>query len=99
MQLATNASTIDRSILASSLTKATAALLAAKDPEGVWNGELSSSALSTATAVAALAIFDRYSEAGQNQKNTELISQGLKWLAENANDDGGWGDTIRSVSN
>lgn len=99
MQLAANLSTIDRSILASSLTKATAALLAARDPEGVWNGELSSSALSTATAIAALAIFDRYSESGQNQKNTELISQGLKWLAENANEDGGWGDTIRSASN
>ncbi|MEK6247934.1 MAG: hypothetical protein N2C12_07125, partial [Planctomycetales bacterium] len=33
-------------------------LLAAAEPEGYWNGELSSSALATATAISALATYE-----------------------------------------
>ena len=28
-----------------------------------------------------------------------LISGGLRWLAEHQNDDGGWGDSVKSISN
>jgi squalene-hopene/tetraprenyl-beta-curcumene cyclase len=99
MQLVTNNSAIiDRSTVASALAKATGALLAARNPEGVWTGELSSSALSTATAVTALTIFDQNSPKSQSE-NSELITAGLNWLAEHGNLDGGWGDTIQSNSN
>lgn len=59
---------------------------------GPWEGELSSSALSTATAVLALATLDRQAEA-------QRIRRGLEWLAAHENADGGWGDTVRSESN
>ena len=67
-------------------------LLAELGPAGHWTGELSSSALSTATAVIALATVKRPDDA-------PLIRRGLDWLAANANADGGWGDTVRSRSN
>jgi squalene-hopene/tetraprenyl-beta-curcumene cyclase len=67
-------------------------LLGEIGPEGHWLGELSSSALSTATAVTALSAMD----AGRHR---EPIRRGLEWLARNGNPDGGWGDTIRSRSN
>ncbi len=71
---------------------ATQALLAELGPNGHWVGELSSSALSTATAITALATVDAVAHAA-------LIRGGLRWLAANANADGGWGDTVRSRSN
>ncbi|MCE9610799.1 MAG: squalene--hopene cyclase [Chthoniobacter sp.] len=74
------------------LLRATEALLAELTPDGHWAGELSRSALSTATAVVALARFGREADGG-------LIRGGLRWLAENQNADGGWGDTVRSGSN
>jgi hypothetical protein len=67
-------------------------LLSELGPQGYWIGELSSSALSTATAVIALATMDR----GANDR---WIQSGLNWLAQHANADGGWGDTVRSRSN
>jgi hypothetical protein len=70
----------------------TGRLLSELGPEGHWIGELSSSALSTATAVIALATMDR-------QANARWIQSGLNWLAQHANPDGGWGDTVRSRSN
>ena len=57
-----------------------------------WTGELSSSALSTATAVTALTLVDA-------DANRDAIAAGLEWLADNRNEDGGWGDTVRSRSN
>lgn len=60
--------------------------------EGHWIGELSSSALSTATAIVALATIDR-------EQHAHEVQCGLAWLAKNSNLDGGWGDTIRSRSN
>lgn len=72
-------------------------LLAERTPAGHWIGELSSSALSTATAVTALAIVAR--RAGSDPKHEQLIDAGLKWLAEHQNPDGGWGDTVKSLSN
>ena len=78
------------------MARGTRELLAARSPEGHWVGELSSSALSTATAVTALAIVQ-----GESPLSTlhSQIHSGLAWLAQNANPDGGWGDTVRSLSN
>jgi squalene-hopene/tetraprenyl-beta-curcumene cyclase len=70
-------------------------LLRERTPEGYWVGELSSSALSTATAVSALSLVRR---AGHSEFN-RLIEGGLSWLAAHQNTDGGWGDTIKSLSN
>ncbi|QJW98982.1 Terpene biosynthesis [Frigoriglobus tundricola] len=68
------------------------ALLAERVPEGHWVGELSTSALSTATAVMALHHVNPF-------EHRALIDAGIKWLAAHQNDDGGWGDTVKSVSN
>jgi squalene-hopene/tetraprenyl-beta-curcumene cyclase len=81
--------------LQAALRQATAALLAERDPGGHWTGELSSSALSTATAVTTLALRDRTGET----THADRIRAGLAWLAEHQNADGGWGDTTRSLSN
>ena len=82
----------DEARLAAALQCATSALLAEMNAAGHWTGELSSSALSTATAVVALAKVDAVQHAA-------LIRGGLRWLADNVNVDGGWGDTTRSKSN
>ncbi len=71
-------------------------LLAERDPSGHWVGELSTSALSTATAVMALFQVEKAHPTGEHR---ELIRGGLKWLAEHQNADGGWGDTLLSFSN
>src|SRR5438874_1573460 len=75
---------------------ALAALLAERTPDGHWVGELSTSALSTATAISALALVQRHTGNAQHQP---LIDGGLAWLAANQNADGGWGDTTKSLSN
>src|SRR5688572_21736906 len=87
--------TVDQRRLVAALRKAEAELLAQRNAAGHWEGELSSSALSTATAVAALAIVGRESK----HDFAAQIHAGLKWLADHANADGGWGDTTISRSN
>lgn len=67
-------------------------LLSLRNAAGHWEGELSSSALSTATAVVALHTVDH----GQH---TVMIEGGARWLIANQNADGGWGDTTISKSN
>lgn len=57
-----------------------------------WQGELASSALSTATACVALHGVD----AGGHER---WIHAGTCWLVEHQNADGGWGDTPVSKSN
>ncbi len=82
--------------LVAALHKATATLLAERNSTGFWEGHLSSSALSTATGVTALALAGR----GASPYNFESsVEAGLRWLAEHQNADGGWGDTTRSLSN
>ena len=87
--------------LRAALTQAAAALSAARAPAGHWPGELSRSALSTATAVTALALARRHGAqfpaAGSDP--AAAIHAGLHWLAQNQNADGGWGDTTSSLSN
>ncbi|MCI0746827.1 MAG: hypothetical protein L0Y58_15600 [Verrucomicrobia subdivision 3 bacterium] len=84
--------TIARNRLDAALEVAQSELLGRCNSAGQWEGELSSSALSTATAVTAIALADRNSTSTQ-------IAHGLRWLAENVNADGGWGDTTVSKSN
>ena len=67
-----------------------------RNAAGYWEGELSSSALSTATAITAFAVYDR---AKGPRQFAQQIDSGLKWLAGHVNADGGWGDTIISGSN
>src|SRR5262249_36884888 len=76
--------------------EALAALLAERHPDGYWVGELSTSALSTATAVAALSLVQKNLH---HQQHDGLIQGGLAWLAANQNSDRGWGDTVKSFSN
>ena len=68
------------------------ALLAWQTPEGCWNGELSPSALATATAVSAFCVVSR-------ERFADFIRRGAAWLAAHQNADGGWGDTPESRSN
>ena len=71
-------------------------LLDERNDGGHWTGELSSSALSTVTAITALALVDR---ANATNDHDELIDAGIVWLCDNQNEDGGWGDTDKSFSN
>src|SRR5262245_61595651 len=89
---------IDAARLRAAYEKVKAELLAERTPDGHWVGELSSSALSTATAVSALALVrDRLRT--QHSALSTLIARGLRWLADHQNADGGWGDTAKSFSN
>ncbi len=95
--------------IVSAYEKARYDLLAERTAEGYWEGELSSSALATATAISALALVERYdptdASAGCYANETresylsETIMAGVHWLAERQNPDGGWGDTDKSASN
>jgi squalene-hopene/tetraprenyl-beta-curcumene cyclase len=71
------------------------ALLAERTPDGHWVGQLSTSALSTAVAVSALALVQKHTQ----RDHSSLIAGGIRWLVAHQNSDGGWGDTTKSVSN
>jgi len=77
-------------------SNAVAALLSQRNAAGHWTGQLSSSALSTATAITALSLID---QARQNAAHQNLIERGAAWLIEHQNVDGGWGDTVDCFSN
>ncbi len=82
---------------------ALAMLLKERTPDGHWVGELSTSALSTATAVMALHLVQKHGGESPSRlpgrRLGDLIDGGLAWLAANQNTDGGWGDTTVSFSN
>ena len=94
---------LDREQLKQALARATGRLLDSRVPAGHWEGELSSSALSTATAVLALAVVLREGEGRLDQALLaacrRMAVRGADWLVENRNPDGGFGDTVESPSN
>ena len=88
---------VDPHTLEKAYQTALAALLAERHPDGYWIGELSTSALSTAVAVSALALVQKATAV--HGSFTPLIENGVSWLAAHQNADGGWGDTVKSFSN
>lgn len=84
--------------LQSALEQARSRLWESRADHGHWTGELSSSALSTATAVCALSLGARHGTEAV-ARSEALVERGLAWLAAHANADGGWGDTTLSFSN
>ena len=76
-------------------------LIEAMNADGYWEGRLSSSALSTATAVSALALAASTEgpAASPDPNIAEMLHRGVAWLCQHQNGDGGWGDTIDSPSN
>jgi squalene-hopene/tetraprenyl-beta-curcumene cyclase len=83
---------IDRDRLDRCYAIARDALLAERNADGFWVGELSSSALAGAVACIAFRLVDR-------EAHVERIRAGIGWLLQTQNPDGGWGDTTKSFSN
>ena len=90
--LPTSDARVTRERLADAHREARSRLLSLREEGGHWAGELSSSALSTATAVCALLLVDE-------RRYAALAAGGVRWLLDQQNGDGGWGDTTRSFSN
>ncbi len=106
--MTTSAERISPARLQAALRTAQQDLLNEADSAGVWTGQLASSAVSTATAISALALVARglrADPAGQPVEGVSLevidswVSRGVGWLAAQQNSDGGWGDTDQSHSN
>ena len=74
------------------IDEATSLLLSKRTQGGLWRGELSSSAISTAVAIFALRQIDA-------NRYTETIQCGAEWLLHTMQADGSWGDSIESPSN
>src|SRR5207244_6205345 len=88
----------DKGVIGRALANARQKLLEARVAAGHWEGHLSSSALSTATAVCALEIARRHRDDAP-MSLAALVKAGLQWLAQHQNGDGGFGDTPDSPSN
>ena len=71
-----------------------ARLLEARNARGIWEGELSDSALSTALAVSAL-LHNPNPQVGDHKQ----VCQGIDWLLATQCRDGSWGDTTVSPGN
>jgi squalene-hopene/tetraprenyl-beta-curcumene cyclase len=67
-------------------------ILAGRNDNGYWTGQLSTSALSTAVAVVAL-------KTAGDEADNERIEKGFAWLCQHVNADGSYGDTISSPGN
>lgn len=87
----------DSDRLSAAYEKTRSKLLAERTATGHWIGELSASALSTATAVSALSVVRK--SGWSDAKFDDAIESGVRWLVAHQNDDGGFGDTDKSYSN
>lgn len=67
-------------------------LMKSRSADGMWRGELSSSAISTAVSVFALQRIDA-------DKYAVHIHAGVHWLHETMKADGSWGDSVESPAN
>lgn len=96
---------VSRERLERGFAKVVELLLAQRTAAGHWEGELSCSPLSTATAMVALAWVQRARSRPEAAETAEaddlpgLIAGGARFLVNNQNSDGGWGDTLKSFSN
>ncbi|MEZ5951379.1 MAG: hypothetical protein R3C12_19615 [Planctomycetaceae bacterium] len=99
--MTTSQSTLSaRHDIETSLAECRQLLLNARNSAGHWEGELSTSALSTATAVMALhQVFTHNSPVAEREQLPPWIQAGLRWLRTHRNPDAGWGDTTLSLSN
>lgn len=70
----------------------TAQLISKRGDNGLWNGYLSSSAVSTAVVVTAL-------DMAVTKEAESDVTAGVLWLCATINEDGGWGDSPESPSN
>ncbi len=80
-----------------------AEILGWRRSDGAWEGRLSNSALSTATAISAMSFWIR-NQTGEAvselvEQTGRQIDAGFRWLRPLQNEDGGWGDTTASYSN
>ena len=73
-------------------------LLQLRNSSGHWTGELSSSALATATAITAIEFYVQSTESTDEQLRQQ-VDAGAAWLIGQQNEDGGFGDTTLSHSN
>ena len=87
-----SAAAIDDALLDRTRRAAVDRLLALRTPAGHWVGRLSSSALSTATAINALRLVDASAHATR-------LGRGAHWLVATQLSDGSWGDTVASRGN
>ena len=67
-------------------------LMQSRTANGMWNGRLSSSAISTSVSVFALQRID-------SERYAFNIANGVKWLHDTMKADGTWGDSVESPSN
>ena len=67
-------------------------LMQSRTANGMWNGKLSSSAISTSVSVFALQRID-------SERYASYIANGVKWLHDTMKADGTWGDSVESPSN
>jgi squalene-hopene/tetraprenyl-beta-curcumene cyclase len=89
---------IDRDAIERTLGSARETLLGARTKAGHWEGFLSPSALSTATAACALETVRRRRPDPSGELDG-MVRRALSWLASHQNPDGGWGDTPECPSN
>ena len=85
--------------LSATLERLQTELIDQRNADGHWVGQLSSSALATATAISAIATALPHLAANEQSDLGPLVIRASNWLVDVQNPDGGWGDTPDSISN